>query len=128
MRDIKLRLWNGYGMDYDPQAWSESINESIREYGEKIFWMLNTGLKDQNKNDIYEGDIISFIEVDEDSCLSVEKKLIGEIKWIDDCAQFRCVYPSGRRRELYLIVGADYVYDVKVIGNIYQNPDLLVKK
>jgi len=139
MRQIKFRAWveeiKYMNYTFDAIAWSGlkwskeypmlcDFSYDEDEFQNAIL-MQYTGLKDKNGKEIYEGDILSFIEVDEDSAFGREEKLLGKIEWINDCAQFRCVYPSGLRRELYTIVGADYIYDVQVIGNIYENPELL---
>ncbi|HEF0340878.1 TPA: hypothetical protein R9U31_003868, partial [Clostridioides difficile] len=75
--------------------------------------MIYTGLKDCIKKEIYEGDIVSYI-------LSFEE-FIGEVKFeegffvIDNEVLGECV---GLFHEIAV---------VKVIGNIYENPEMLEK-
>lgn len=64
-----------------------------------------TGLKDKNGKLIYEGDIIL---VDDDKC---------PIEWDSDNARYNVV---GYGEIAYLNYN-----DIEVIGNIYQNPELL---
>lgn len=86
--------------------------------------MQYTGMKDKSGKDIYEGDIISMIEVRDDSM----SEYVTDIKW-DDCA-FVC--KSGRE-DYDMFFGAwsgdpqnTYpAFEMAVIGNIYENPDLL---
>jgi len=87
--------------------------------------MQYTGLKDKNGAEIFEGDILSYVELDEDSCMGAEKTYVGSVIWLDEAAKFMFKHTSGRRIDLNFIVGFYLVHDVKVIGNIYQNPELL---
>lgn len=74
-----------------------------------------TGLKDNNGVDIYEGDIIRYIT---NYYGKLKEDNIQEIKWIDDMEHdgFGCPLATG-----FLLRG----YDWQVIGNIYENPELL---
>lgn len=75
-----------------------------------------TGLKDKNGTRIFEGDIIQSIESGE----------TGEIQYLPEHAAFMIFVKSSiRRSNSYL----DYLANVKpsivkVIGNIYDNPEL----
>ena len=103
-------------------------NLEVGEYDLKdLELMQSTGLFDKNGKEIYEGDIMSFIETDEDSCSGIEEKIVGTIEYIIKSGGFRFVEKNGRRRELYLVVGFSPVCDVKVVGDIYTTPELLTK-
>lgn len=75
-----------------------------------------TGLKDKNGVDIYEGDIISMSTkkpvaiVEFDYCSFV-------LKWIDK------VYKNTRQKEKEPIFRNIHLFEV--VGNIYENPELL---
>jgi len=126
MREIKFRVWDGEAMDYNPRAWCEDINECLAyPNDENAFVMQYTGLKDKNGKEIYEGDIISITEVDEDSCFGSENTDVVEVKWINEIAQWRAVFQSGRRTELHLSVSLPTVIDCTVIGNIYEHSNLI---
>lgn len=77
------------------------------DYEEAIF-MQYTGLKDKNGKEIYESDIVEFID---DKWTTGRKTIRVEIKWID-YKNFDGWWVS-------------YLEDVEVIGNIHQNPELL---
>lgn len=87
--------------------------------------MQFTGLLDSKGKEIYEGDVIQFTEVDEDSAFGAEETNIVEVKWIDEIAQWRALFKSGRRTELHFVVQLPTVVSCEIIGNIYENPELI---
>lgn len=83
-------------------------NGDFRSLSETEFVLMQyTGLKDKNKVEIYEGDVIK-----------AGDELIYYVYYDEDYASFRL-----RRRN------AKYALDVylkcEIIGNIYENPELL---
>ena len=116
MREIKFRAWDKETerMFYPNGA---TIYEIIKasEKCEDECWLLNTdhilmqytGLKDKHGKEIYEGDILSWANNDSNPlcCRDIV------VKW--DKGGFQIPYDNA---ELW-----------QVIGNIYENPDLLEK-
>ena len=121
MRKIKFRVWDKerkvmvYSSKEDKSNWEawgnplEVVNNTIESMTEEYEWLQYTGLKDKNEKEIYEGDIVKFFEY----------KVINKI-----------VLPE----EIVIIndirVGCDTLRPsqyMEVIGNIYENPELLEK-
>lgn len=74
----------------------------------EIELMQSTGLKDKNGVEIYEGDIV--------------ENIYKEIGFIKNCNDALCF--SRKERNFYLSgIGAGRPF--KILGNIYENPELL---
>ena len=86
--------------------------------GEDVTLMQYTGLKDRNGVEIYEGDIVGYTTNYYGKLRTDNKQTI---KWEDDMEHdgFGCPLATG-----FLLRG----YDWEVIGNIYENPELLTNE
>lgn len=116
MRELKFRVWCEERKEMLPiQRHSFKTNKSM-PYGWNMQYefdaiMQYTGLKDKNDKEIYEGDIV--IAYNED-CDTICKGQIVWDKW--ECG--------------FCIKGAEPTFigwypELEVIGNIYENPELL---
>lgn len=72
-----------------------------------------TGLQDKNGKDIYEGDIICFVD---------GLKLVND-EWIDNKHIYEVEYSGAAFRGILGL--SEYTDAVEIIGDIYDNPDLL---
>lgn len=121
MREIKLRAWNGKQMAYfEPfdQVWDNEANTSLvavtedeyeRGLGDAL--MQYTGLKDIKGVDIYEGDI-------------VENELgIFRVVFSVKLAGWYIEKLDGWRE--FLFSGLGNKHTDEVIGNVYENSELL---
>lgn len=120
MREIKFRAWDknkkimidDYYQDickhYPAVKLGEYISKTVRAVGEYYeTYMQYTGLKDKNGKEIYEDDVI-----EEDS------GLYYQIIFENGCFGY---FNNPTR----LCENSIEEYDIKIIGNIYENPELL---
>jgi len=124
-REIKFRAWfdNGKAQDmfFVGDAYGTAHPLDCCRYakdGQPVTLMQYTGLKDANGVEIYESEIIDFGDLYGE---------VGTVSYCEDSASFVCsLIESGRVIALaeHLIFGDKHI-SRKVIGNIYQNPELL---
>lgn len=110
-REIKFRIWNMTGNCM--HEWRELVEKN------KIHLLANqqpaypvmqfTGLKDKNGIEIYEGDIVE--------CWTYHLQIV----WDKEDASFFAANYDSRIYES----GQEWSGNCEVIGNIYQNPELL---
>jgi uncharacterized phage protein (TIGR01671 family) len=123
MREIKFRAWHPTlkKMFYDCRVSSNDWTDSSTHFsGEHDTLMQYTGLKDKNGKEIYEGDICKVIDP------NGEDEIQYIVEWHPSSGY---VYePEEGYGEFDLTsVGfaMDMEYAFEVIGNIYENPELL---
>ena len=125
MREIKFRAWNNAEKKMYPEV------EDIRERYE-IYLMQYTGLKDKNGKEIYEGDIVEYkyLNTLEQETRKSEVQLmpIGDVNrniqaYYPFCYSIAGSYKEDNREitECYLTPSDA----CEIIGNIYENPELL---
>lgn len=91
----------------------------VRSKDDKTMVMQSTGLKDKNDKEIYEGDVVKFPEFNGDI-------YITPVVWDKSCACFGLSF-SGKYPISFDYLEEFYteLKDIEVIGNIYENPELL---
>jgi uncharacterized phage protein (TIGR01671 family) len=117
MREIKFRAWKKDGRQKNGGTML-SHDELTDDYGhvcvtsrEDLHVMQYTGLKDKNGKEIYEGDVVRV------------KGMAHEIyQVVFSRASFVLEEVQGA---YYVRISMQDEYQMEVIGNIYENPDLL---
>jgi len=115
MREIKFRAWDKKNKKMDMfahnRAYFGSRAENPKAFDD-IILMQYTGLKDKNGKEIYEGDIVKYCEE------YIQEDLI---KWSNGIIEYGgSGFKIDGKGELDF-----YGDDIEIIGNVYQNKDLL---
>lgn len=128
-RTIKFRVWDiekksfilndeTHTISFDIWDWTSKMSDCLIYPSETYVFQQFTGLQDKNKVEIYEGDIIkgSWLPLD----------LVAEIYYHNEGAGFRFSGIQDRRFDGYLSQHTINNFDpIRVIGNIFENPELL---
>lgn len=135
MRKIKFRAWDKkekriFKVDELIMSYTTFVHlENHPNYGSQrhglgeVELMQFTGLLDENGKEIYEGDVVEYFRVGDRS------NKIGEIRFV----QFGFFIPTDDWQKISVLLSTRVLLAVekgtvkKVIGNIYENPELLEK-
>ena len=106
--EIKFRAWNGKKLLSPART---EVEMSLRGFAQSLDFILMqyTGLKDKDGKEIYEGDILQ-----EDDIYDRPTKQFYEVKYNATSTTFGIHWSM---QDSY-----------KIIGNIYENPELLKKQ
>lgn len=155
MREIKFRAWDkvNSNMIYSPIWISDTYGErsgvigldgsvglifkssrglEIKEVKNQFILQQYTGLKDKNGKEIYEGDILEFTDKWEwyRSSYGIKMNFAGQSE-LKELQEKYAAEPMHRREvkfdplEGYGLSKGDLEYYFEIIGNIYENPELL---
>lgn len=110
-REIKFRIWNGESIEETVIDFSVDKETRYKEfyiYPDDIF-MQYTGLKDKNGKEVYESDVVR------DGYWQPM-----EVYFYHGCWMMRYVSNKNNYKNLNF-----YLDEIEVIGNIYENRELL---
>ena len=125
MREIKFRVWSGermtnsqlFSVSMKGQLWFDSGSSGVVGVDDRPL-MQYTGLKDKNENDVFEGDIVRYSNKLENG--------LAEVKWEKGGFCFWWIEQKTSSPSLYDHAGYfGCASELEVIGNIYENPELL---
>lgn len=120
MREIKFRAWHKQEKDMYHFINFSGVNDYYNGdlmtlkcgFPDELVLMQYTGLKDKNGKEIYEGDIVKYCEE------YIQEDLI---KWSNGIIEYGgSGFKIDGKGELDF-----YGDDIEIIGNVYQNKDLL---
>ena len=137
MRAIKFRAWDGFEMIYffclsatgviflltDPLGFKRTTPTRVFQTDSNYILMQYTGLKDSKGVEIYEGDIVEYYRKTYSN--------IGEVVYSNNHASYQI--STTNKYMVPIRIGFSGLYGendeilVKIIGNLYENPELLPK-
>jgi len=116
MREIKFRAWDKvnniilYGADL------YNVHLHLLENNSRFEWLQYTGLKDKNEKEIYEGDIVKTVYPD-------YPEKAGTVYFQPTRLNWSVKHSNYTNQDLFIYARPDH--SIEIIGNIYENPELL---
>ena len=120
MREIKFRAWNdeSNAMGYFTLKELASSSDTTNLITAECPVMQFTGLKDKNRKKIYEGDIVRL------SDNVIHEGILVKCIWNENRIGFIYEFLTGKNKSKCTDMVDDW-RKYEVIGNIYENPELL---
>lgn len=117
---LTKKKWDSERLVFNNEEWFEdwrAFEDNFPLNLDQCAVMQYTGIEDKNGVEIFEGDVISYMD-GHDGGLYGECICIGQVIWDDEILSFQVT--NRIEAESY-----EVLEDCEVIGNIYENPELL---
>jgi len=108
LREIKFRAWDKRNKKMSKPYILKGEGYEEFDFGKGCILIQYTGVKDKNGKEIYEGDIVK------------SPTFISEVIWKKDSGCF--LYKTNNKTFEGFAMGYEWV---EIIGNIYENPELI---
>lgn len=119
MRLIKFKVWDNVDTMWGPYTLKDLMNPGRVEFTDDCPILQYTGLKDRNGKEIYEGDIVKGVYFSGPTVVEFKVRRSREVGHGDWTGYVNAGY------QLDGFMTDDPENHVQVIGNIYENPELL---
>ena len=127
MREVELMDWSDWwvstgstGEREEPSKYGER-NSFKNEQTDRHILMQYTGLKDKNGKEIYEGDVVNASWYDYDE---PRDDAFGEVFFNGNWMAY-CIWKEDEKSISEMNGQGAYHWEIEVVGNIYENPELL---
>ena len=87
----------------------------------KYVLMQSTGMKDKNSVEIFDGDVV---QAEQYLTTTIPVRINGIVKYSNRYTMFY-LDNGSERHDLYMQSLGGSIYNFEIIGNIYENPELL---
>lgn len=93
------------------------LYKGFRARFDDIIFIQSLGLKDKNEQDIFDGDVVEIATANYNP---------WRVEWLQKITSFNFIQMGGRCANMNPVEKCSHLY--QVIGNIYENPELLKEK
>lgn len=120
MRDVAVLHFTKNGKTNFIEYW-KTPSELKSYHVRNLVLMQSTGLKDKNGVDIFDGDVV---QAEQYLTTTIPVRINGIVKYSNKYTMFY-LDNGSERHDLYMQSLGGSIYNFEIIGNIYENPELL---